>query len=129
MGNDASGLVYAEVPGRPKRLFRCYEKTAFEGKEGERCCLRGLVDVTRAAILCTSLAALCRVVSQICASEEIVVVRLKNRLETPTDAGWSDVLINFYFRHMIEGQNLIMSELQVIPEKMMTVRKQMGAHQ
>ena len=58
-------------------------------------------------------------------ARSIRVTRIKNRFDTPTSGGWGDVMVNFYFekderRHIVE--------LQLMHDRMMTVRKKQGAH-
>ena len=96
--SPAKGLA-----GPPKSIFRCYEKTAFKVEEGfQRFDLRPLLDIVRASIVCTSLRALRQALRVLCQNKAIVLVRVKDRITQPTEAGWADILINFYFVEMKE---------------------------
>jgi hypothetical protein len=52
-------------------------------------------------------------------------VRIKDRFRFPTDGGWADTLINFYFA---DDPSLHVCEIQLVHQQMMTVRKEQGAH-
>ena len=53
-------------------------------------------DVVRGMIEFTSMADMQKAVQALLDSDEITVLRLKNRFGTPTDGGWRDVMINFW---------------------------------
>jgi hypothetical protein len=57
--------------------------------------------------------------------EEIDILRVKNRFDNPTSGGWADFMISFRFADDPNGH---ICEVQLIHDKLMTVRKQMGAH-
>ena len=55
----------------------------------------------------------------------IEVLRLKDRFGNPTAGGWRDVMINF----VIKGdRNKHVCEVQLVHEKLLLVRTQMGGH-
>merc|ERR1719247_2936660 len=67
------------------------------------------------------------------------ILRIKNRFNRPTDAGWADMLVNFRFRpnrneepedYPEQGDNPYwhVCEIQLVHEQMSLVRRQMGAH-
>eukprot|EP00039_Didymoeca_costata_P009873 m.131604 g.131604 ORF g.131604 m.131604 type:complete len:906 (+) comp14629_c0_seq4:142-2859(+) len=56
---------------------------------------------------------------------DIVIVRIKDRFTRPTEGGWSDVMINFYFA---DDTNKHICEAQLAHEEMMKVRVPQGAH-
>eukprot|EP00729_Bicosta_minor_P002571 gene2571-2804_t len=58
-------------------------------------------------------------------SRSIRITRIKNRFANPTSGGWGDVMVNFYFEK--DPQKHIV-ELQLMHDRMMTVRKKQGAH-
>lgn len=58
-------------------------------------------------------------------TEEICIVDVKNRWETATSGGWSDVLITFHFA---DDPAKHVCEVQLVHSDMMMVRKQMEAH-
>jgi hypothetical protein len=58
-------------------------------------------------------------------AEKISIVGIKDRWQTPTVGGWSDVLITFTF---VGDPTDHICEVQLVHADMMRVRKQMGAH-
>lgn len=58
-------------------------------------------------------------------AEDIVIVRVKDRFTDPTDGGWADTMINFYFA---DDPNKHVAELQLTHTMLMTVRTEQGAH-
>jgi hypothetical protein len=55
----------------------------------------------------------------------IVITDVKNRWITPTDGGWCDAMITFYFA---DDVNQHICEIQLVHSQMMTVRKDLNAH-
>ena len=53
-------------------------------------------DVVRGMIEFTSMKDMQKAVQALLESDEITVLRLKNRFGNPTDGGWRDVMINFW---------------------------------
>ena len=53
------------------------------------------------------------------------VVRIKDRFTNPTDAGWADTLVNLVFEDDGNGH---VCEVQLVHNRMWTVRKEQGAH-
>merc|ERR1712003_292223 len=58
-------------------------------------------------------------------SDDIIVVRVKNRFEKPAGGGWRDVLINFFFA---DDRERHICEIQVMHSHLLSVREDMGAH-
>eukprot|EP00039_Didymoeca_costata_P006812 m.93581 g.93581 ORF g.93581 m.93581 type:complete len:1123 (+) comp13402_c0_seq3:137-3505(+) len=58
--------------------------------------------------------------------EQIVIVRVKDRMHAPTSGGWADTLVNFYFANGDPNKHIM--EIQLVHTQMMKVRKEMGAH-
>ena len=53
------------------------------------------------------------------------VMRVKDRMASPTSGGWADTMINFLF---VDDSNAHLCEIQFAHERMMTDRKEGGAH-
>ena len=81
-------------------------------------------DLYSAMITCDGPAMDLCVLTLIDEAEEIEVVRWKDRLNSPTDAGWADSLINV---RMEPGGHIY--EVQVVQNLMMTARHGLHAHQ
>merc|ERR1719201_2750885 len=58
-------------------------------------------------------------------TEEIHVLRVKNRFRKPTSSGWADLLINFTF---LSDPDQHVCEVQLVHEGMLTARKHCNAH-
>merc|ERR1719409_2027490 len=58
-------------------------------------------------------------------TEEIHVIRVKNRFRNPTSSGWADLLINFTF---VSDPDQHVCEVQLVHEGMLTARKHCNAH-
>ncbi len=58
-------------------------------------------------------------------TDEIEIMRIKNRFMNPTTGGWADCMINFRFTKDDQGH---ICELQLIAQKMMVVREQAHGH-
>jgi hypothetical protein len=81
--------------------------------------------MVRGALSSNSVEQLAIALQYIVNDETVQVVRVKNRLCTPTSSGWADCLVNFVFR---EDSDRHVCEIQLVHAKLMLVRKQMGAH-
>jgi hypothetical protein len=55
----------------------------------------------------------------------IDIVRIKDRFWNPTSGGWSDTMINFRFT---DDPTQHVAEIQLCHSRMMTVRREQGAH-
>lgn len=58
-------------------------------------------------------------------TEKIVFVWIKNRWSTPTNGGWADTLVNFYFAN---DKTKTICEVQLPHADMMAIREAFGAH-
>jgi len=107
---------------KQKRLFRSYEKVWLgTGPEG-------LLDVARGGVECPSMNSVLKALQYLLDESErgeLRLVRIKPRFQTPSDGGWRDALVNFVFP---DDPAQHVCELQIMHEKMMTIRADMGAH-
>jgi hypothetical protein len=123
---ESGVLEYKE--GSFKNLSRAFEKALLREYEGESDANQGadgVCDVVRCCFLFKSFSAARKALELMFASDEITVVRIKNRFSKPTSAGWADLMINFCFK---SDPNKHICELQAIHIDMFLVRKEMGAH-
>ncbi len=82
-------------------------------------------DLVRGGIIHESMAGLCKVLEFFRDSQEIGCCRVKNRFETPSDAGWTDMMLNFYFA---DDPNHHVCEVQLIHYKMFSQRTTQDGH-
>lgn len=105
-----------------KRFFRSNEKVWLgTGPEG-------LLDVARGGVECPSMNSVLKALQYLLdASQrgELQLLRMKMRFDTPSDGGWRDALVNFV---LTDDPSQHVCELQIMHEKMMTIRADMGAH-
>jgi len=59
-------------------------------------------------------------------SGEICILRVKDRFQEPTPAGWADVMVNAVFA---DDRYLHVFELQIYHHDLLTVRKDIGGHE
>ena len=62
---------------------------------------------------------------QVASRPDIAIVRVKNRFASPTDGGWRDIMLNIVF---VDTMEMHVCELQFVHAKLLSVRKQLGAH-
>jgi len=60
--------------------------------------------------------------------KKIHIRRVKERFTEPTDGGWSDVLINFEFPAQPGQPDPLVCEIQMVHERMLILRKDLGGH-
>ena len=82
-------------------------------------------DLVRGGIIHETMRGLCRVLDYFHKSDAVTVVRIKNRFETPSDAGWTDCMLNFYFR---DDPHRHVCEVQLIHHKMFSQRTVQDGH-
>jgi hypothetical protein len=75
-----------------------------------------LLDIVRGMIVCGSVASMLAVFQHILSSNTLQIVRLKNRLEQPTDGGWGDCLLNLILKEGSVEKHVF--ELQIVPKLM-----------
>jgi len=107
-----------------KGLFRATEKTAFSLKRKAAT----VKDMAREGLRVFSFTGMLWVFEHFLeqdATGEIKILRIKDRLTTPTPGGWADVMINFYF---CDDINRHICEFQIFHGKMFLQRHEMGGH-
>jgi hypothetical protein len=107
-----------------KGIWRCIEKMELRRHPVESC--ENICDIVRGAICSNSVAVLADVYEQLMNTPNVQIVRVKNRLMHANDSGWADCLINFIF---VDDPTQHVCEVQLVHEKLMLVRKNMGAHE
>jgi hypothetical protein len=110
-----------------KGIWRCIEKMELRRVPVESC--ESICDVVRGAISSATVAALADVYQRLLdaqAHDILRILRVKNRLKHANDSGWADCLANFVFLSDPTGH---VCEVQLVHEKLMLVRKNMGAHE
>jgi hypothetical protein len=118
---NADQQVEVILPQTLKHPFRAVEKITFAAPEPETHVLANkLLDVVRGMIACDSVASMLAVFQQILSSDTLQIVRLKNRLEQPTDGGWGDCLLNLVLKEDRVEKHVF--ELQIVPKSMLEVR-------
>jgi hypothetical protein len=106
-----------------KGIWRIVEKMELRKEPTESCA--SICDVVRGAVCANSIAALASVYEHMQTSDRIQIIRVKNRLKEANDSGWADCLVNFVF---VDDPARHICEVQLVHNKMMLVRKNMGAH-
>jgi hypothetical protein len=114
----------AFFPAALKGIWRCIEKTQLRADPTNS--FEYICDIVRGAVSSKSVASLVRVYADLLACPRVAIQRVKNRLQTPTDGGWADCLINFVFTDDPRGH---ICEIQLVHDKLMLVRKNMGAYE
>mmetsp|Transcript_107860 Transcript_107860/g.336396 ORF Transcript_107860/g.336396 Transcript_107860/m.336396 type:complete len:545 (+) Transcript_107860:563-2197(+) len=105
-----------------KRLFRSHEKVCLGTGPP------GLLDVARGGIECPSMKSVCQAMQALldeAKAGKLELLRIKMRFHLPSDGGWRDALVNFRFT---DDESQHVCELQVMHNRMMTIRADMGAH-
>ena len=122
-------VIAAEVPtvrleaqGPLKKLGRIFEKIWLRpaGSRGraERVC-----DVVRDMFVAPSMADVAAVVRALCASGDIVIVRVKDRFTTPSAGGWRDLMINY---KLVGSEHVC--EVQICHASLLLARKGLPGH-
>lgn len=128
--STASVVLSHGAPIKMKDLWRAMEKITFEPNEDKVNQAQSVFDFARSGIQFSDYKSMGDVIEMLCTNEEIYIVRIKDRISSDaksTSTGWSDVLVNFYFRD--DGRKHI-CEVQLFHELMMEVRsnKVLGGH-
>jgi hypothetical protein len=132
--HSATGLL---LTAPLKHLFRILQKhaTRIDGGAPTEC--ETACDIVRGSIVCDSMAdllAMLRVLHALQAEGKISIVRVKNRFEHPTTAGWADAMVNFVCLANGDGTTTSSAvaghvcELQMIHATMLKARKEFGGH-
>jgi len=110
------------APAGPlKKPLRIVEKSLL--RRDRPGCAELVCDVVRDMFVASSMLGVAVVVSALLESDELVIVRIKDRFTMPTAGGWRDVLINY---HLVGSSHIC--EIQVAHEMMLTARSGMAGH-
>ena len=113
-----------DLPDALQRISRVFEKILFDCKNPGSC--EKIADIVRAMLKATSMKQVAKIAIAFLESDEIVIVRIKDRfVEKPSAGGWRDLMINFY---LASDPNRHVCEVQVVLEKMLVARKGLGGH-
>ena len=119
----AHGVKLPEKPTPLKATIRILEKALLRpdapGKVDKIC------DVVRDMLTCEGMAGIAALVRAFLDDERIVVVRVKDRFDTPSGGGWRDVMINYY--HVADGAKHV-CEVQIVHSSLLTARKGLPGH-
>lgn len=111
-----------------KQFWRAMEKAAFEPNPERQWEANRIFDVARSGIAFLDYGSMERAIIAICTSDRVEVVRIKDRISSvlkATDLGWTDVMINLYFRN---DANRHICEVQLFHETSMKCRSTLGGH-
>lgn len=82
-------------------------------------------DIVRGQIICTTMSQVVEALQLLAMEGSILIIQVNNRFEEPA-AGWADVGMYLFFDSPdCDG---VVAEIQIVHEKLMLVREQMGAH-
>eukprot|EP01065_Artemidia_motanka_P033646 TRINITY_DN40666_c0_g1_i1.p1 TRINITY_DN40666_c0_g1~~TRINITY_DN40666_c0_g1_i1.p1 ORF type:complete len:613 (+),score=125.59 TRINITY_DN40666_c0_g1_i1:133-1971(+) len=118
---EHAGAAKVVLCDKLKCPFRAVEKTVLSDGQG-LCCV---ADVVRGMLAFEDAGSMLHGFRAVLASPVFKVTRVKNRIEHPTDAGWSDILINGHFRDDPNGHQC---EVQLVFDTMSVVRHRLGGH-
>lgn len=110
-----------------KGIYRVLEKGIFkynENLEGDLDLSR-VRDLVRGGIIDLTMAGLAKIARFILESDEVTVCRVKDRFNLPSPAGWTDMLVNFYFD---DDPDKHVCEVQLIHFKMLSQRTTQEGH-
>jgi hypothetical protein len=111
-----------------KHIWRAMEKITFKPDDEAKGEANKLMDVARNALEFRDYGSMERALLRICTSDAVEVVRIKDRISTvekATPLGWSDIMINLYFKE--DAQRHIV-EVQLFHELSMKCRGALGGH-
>ena len=113
-----------DLPDELKNISRVFEKIMFDPDNQGSC--EKIADIVRAMLSASSMKMVAEIVMAFLESDEVVIVRVKDRfVEKASPGGWRDLMINFY---MANDQQRFVCEVQVVLEKMLVARKGLGGH-
>jgi len=116
--------VKVDIPKNLKRISRVLEKAYFDFDDPGKVFKIG--DIIRASMTATSILQVTKLCLAFLDSDDIVLVRVKDRfVEQPSHGGWRDLMINFY---LADDPRQHICEVQVVLEKMLVARKGLGGH-
>jgi hypothetical protein len=115
------------VASKLKGIWRCIERVELRTVTLES--YASIYDIVRGFICSNRVAALADVYQQLLDAQvhgKIRIVRVKNRMKHANASGWADCVINFLF---VDDQSKHICEVQLIHEKLVIARKNMGAYE
>ena len=108
---------------RMKGIYRVLEKGIFKyndsWEEDDELDVSQVRDLVRGAIVDTRMSGLADMAESIVFSDEVTVCRVKDRFNNPSEAGWTDMILNFYLNDDV-GRHVC--EVQLIHFKMLSQR-------
>jgi len=122
---EATGAKVDVAP--MKRLSRICEKILFDNENDAFHSCAKVADIVRAMLTATSMSQVVSIAIALYKSEDIVIVRVKDRfIEKPSAGGWRDLMLNIFFE---SDPNQHICEVQIVLEKMLVARKGLGGHE
>jgi hypothetical protein len=115
-----------------KHVFRVLQKHATRVDGGAPTEFETACDIVRGSIVCECMSDLLDVLQLLLAMENegrVKIVRIKNRFQTPTAAGWADARVNFVCFGGGAAAAGHVCELQLVHTTMLKARKEFGGHQ
>jgi hypothetical protein len=128
-GDSISGVEMRAAP--LKHVFRVLQKHATRIDGGKPTDFETACDIVRGSIICESmgdLLAVLKLLLQFKQDGQIKIVRVKNRFDNPTAAGWADAMINFICLSGSAAAAGHVCELQLTHATMLKARKDFGGH-
>merc|ERR1712032_1731038 len=110
-----------------KGIYRVLEKGLFKYNDDPMGALdlSQVRDLVRGGIIDLTMLGLATIGEYILASDKVTVCRVKDRFNNPSAAGWTDMLVNFYFN---DDPVKHVCELQLIHFKMLSQRTTQEGH-
>ena len=110
--------------GTIKKMARVVEKAVYT--KSDRADYSSVKDLVRAAIVCRSMAGIRRILELVVSSDDVSIVRIKNRFANPTTGGWADISMNLVFdKHDVTSHVV---ELQIAHKMFWLVREDFNEH-
>ena len=110
-----------------KGIYRVLEKGVFkynDDHEGELD-FSQVRDLVRGGIIDSTMEGLAKVAKHLLGSANVQICRVKDRFNEPSAAGWTDLMVNFYFN---DDPNKHVCEVQLIHFKMLSQRTTQEGH-
>ena len=122
---DGLANVKLAMPNSLKAMGRIVEKSLL--RVDDRGNADQIFDVVRCMVQCKGMRQVAEVVRRVINSKTLELVRAKERFELEVSGGgWRDCMINFIIRD--QDGNLVICELQIVVEAMMTARQGLPGH-
>eukprot|EP01065_Artemidia_motanka_P032974 TRINITY_DN39946_c0_g1_i1.p1 TRINITY_DN39946_c0_g1~~TRINITY_DN39946_c0_g1_i1.p1 ORF type:complete len:625 (+),score=124.63 TRINITY_DN39946_c0_g1_i1:64-1875(+) len=121
----AQSAKYVDLCEHLKCPFRAVEKAVL-ADEPRRQSLACVADVVRGMLVFEDCGGMLNAFRTVLSSDAFEVSRVKDRLGQPTNAGWSDILVN---GHLRSDKCRHQCEVQLVFDRMRTVRHKLGGHE